>query len=76
MQLRNPHGYGYPYVEWKGDWGDETDRWTEKAKSSLEYEPNDQIDGIFWMTNFDFIQSFKNLYAIRELTEKAGWTVQ
>ena len=28
------------------------------------------------MTNIDFLHSFKNLYAIREMSEKTNWTVQ
>lgn len=47
VKLRNPWGK----FEWKGDWDDHSDLWTEEIKRLLAYDPEED-DGIFWM-NFD-----------------------
>ena len=72
MQLRNPHGAKQTTLEWTGDWGDDSDQWTTKAKATLNYEPmtEDQTDGIFWMNHVDFLSNFSYLYACRILS---GW---
>lgn len=70
--MRNPHGK--EGIEWNGDWADDSELWTAKAKERLHYEPNtEESDGVFWMTNSDFLQQFKYVYVCRELNEKAGW---
>ena len=43
VQIRNPWGR----FEWRGDWGDESSKWTEKLKAKLGWTKED--DGIFWM---------------------------
>lgn len=73
MKLRNPHGKADYTSEWNGDWADDSEQWTEKAKASLNYEPNDQVDGVFWMSNNNFLNNFKYIYVCRELTAKLGW---
>ena len=74
--LRNPHGKTDNTKEWIGDWADDSDQWTAKAKAELEYTPNEQKDGVFWMGNSDFLSEFKYVYVCRELTEKKGWFVK
>jgi hypothetical protein len=44
IQLRNPWGE----TEWKGDWSDQSEKWTPEAKSALNYNVLSE-DGIFWM---------------------------
>lgn len=73
INLRNPHGRANYTSEWNGDWADDSPNWDQKAKASLRYTPNDQVDGIFWMNNSDFLNNFKYIYICRELTVKAGW---
>ena len=75
--LRNPHGKTEDTREWIGDWADDSDQWTAKAKAELEYTPNEEEkDGVFWMCNSDFLTEFKYVYVCRELTEKKGWYVK
>ena len=78
IQLKNPHGQNGQ--EWRGDWSDDSSKWTQKAKSKLNY--NDLPDGIFWMNLEDFVWEFKNLYICRifddpkwkKLEGKGAWT--
>ena len=70
VKLRNPHGRAEITSEWNGDWADDSDRWTEKAKKTLNYEPNDTVDGIFYMSSTDFLTNYKYIYLCRELTVK------
>lgn len=42
-KLRNPWGS----FEWKGDWGDESDLWTEELRQELNVTVAN--DGCFWM---------------------------
>lgn len=65
-------------IEWSGDWADESEQWTEKAKNRLGYTPqedtqSEKADGIFWMNHLDFISEFKYFYACRVLNEEEGW---
>lgn len=46
-QIRNPWGS----FEWKGDWGDDSDLWTDEIKSKVNYKNED--DGTFWMSYED-----------------------
>jgi hypothetical protein len=48
LQLRNPWGKG----EWKGDWSDESNKWTPALKQELGW--SDADDGIFWIRIDDF----------------------
>jgi calpain-15 len=51
-KLRNPWGR----FEWNGDWGDESDLWTEELKEQLEVTIEN--DGCFWMDIEDMKQYF------------------
>lgn len=80
LQLRNPHGSTYDTLEWMGDWADDSEKWTTRAKSRLGYKPPSDIndpnyipDGVFWMSSSDLMQNFKYFYTCRVLTEKEGW---
>ncbi|CAD8089733.1 unnamed protein product [Paramecium primaurelia] len=55
MQMRNPWGR----VEWKGDWCDSSNKWTEQTKQQYSVEDND--DGIFWMSIEDFRTFFAGI---------------
>ncbi len=39
--LRNPHGKADYTNEWTGDWADDSEKWTQKAKATLNYTPNE-----------------------------------
>ena len=52
VKLRNPWGS----FEWKGDWSEESELWTEEIKAQLNFEKAD--DGMFWMSFDDFKQYF------------------
>ena len=69
MQLRNPHGSkGH---EWKGDWCDDSEKWTERFINKLG-NPEATADGIFWMDVMDFVEQYSYLYICRILGD--GWT--
>lgn len=51
VKLRNPWGN----FEWKGDWSDESDKWTEELKE--QYNVTVADDGCFWM-DFETIQKY------------------
>jgi calpain-15 len=55
LKVRNPWGKH----EWNGDWGDQSDLWTDELKQMLNYEEAD--DGIFWMNFEDFKDCFKRV---------------
>lgn len=58
IQLRNPWGN----TEWKGDWSDDSKKWTPRLRNELKYnDPND--DGIFWMSFKDFTNNYFSIYA-------------
>jgi len=63
INLRNPHGNRG--VEWNGDWADDSDMWTQRAKNKCNY--SDEVDGIFWMDLDDFIDNYSFLYVCRLL---------
>lgn len=44
VQLRNPWGD----FEWKGDWSDESEKWTPEIKQMIGFKGED--DGTFWMS--------------------------
>ena len=52
LKLRNPWGRG----EWKGDWSDNSSKWTEDLKKRFNVEDKD--DGSFFMTFEDMIKNF------------------
>jgi len=53
IKMRNP----WKNFEWKGDWSDNSDLWTEEIKKQLQYVPNPN-DGIFYMTIYDYNKYF------------------
>ena len=65
INLRNPHGSRG--VEWNGDWSDESEMWTQRAKNKCNYV--EEVDGIFWMDFDDFLDNFSYLYVCRVLDE-------
>ena len=50
--IRNPWGN----FEWSGDWGDESDKWTEELKTELNITTEN--DGTFWMDIEDMKKYF------------------
>eukprot|EP01084_Bolivina_argentea_P169496 293815_1 len=58
LEIRNPWGHG----EWKGDWSDDSDKWTPLAKKEFGItEELDPDDGAFWMAWPDFLKYFTTL---------------
>lgn len=53
MQLRNPWGD----TEWKGDWSDDSRKWTTRLKRKMGMVAN-KDDGSFWMSFEDFTIAF------------------
>ena len=58
LQLRNPPGQS---GEWNGDWGDQSNLWTQRLKVKLKWN-GDNDDGTFWMSFDDFCLAFRSLY--------------
>jgi calpain-15 len=54
--LRNPWGSH----EWKGDWSDQSDCWTEETKKICNW--SDKNDGIFWMPVDEFVKEYENIF--------------
>ena len=54
MQLRNPWGD----FEWKGNWSDESDLWTEDTKAQVDFKDE---DGLFWMSLEDMMKYFSHI---------------
>lgn len=54
VKLRNPWGHG----EWKGDWGDDSVKWTPELKEALKFEKSE--DGVFFMTYNDFVEYYSD----------------
>ncbi len=60
LNIRNPWGN----FEWDGDWGDNSEKWTEEMKA--EFNPClDENDGTFWMCYQDFVANFDSLDVCR-----------
>lgn len=55
VKLRNPWGNG----EWKGDWSDESNKWTPQLKQELGLKNED--DGVFFMNYRDFIKYYSDI---------------
>ena len=53
IKLRNPWGQ----FEWKGDWSDESDKWTPELEAKLKLV-KDSNDGTFWISANDFKDNF------------------
>ncbi len=54
VKLRNPWGKG----EWKGDWADNSPKWTPNLKKELRFISQD--DGVFYMTYNDFVKYYSD----------------
>ena len=52
LKMRNPWGHG----EWKGDWSDESDKWTDELKEQLGVTVAD--DGIFFINIADYCANY------------------
>lgn len=52
--LRNPWGD----FEWNGDWGDNSDLWTDDVKKQIGYE---NAEGLFWMSYTDMCHYFSRV---------------
>jgi len=50
IKLRNPWGKG----EWKGDYSDNSNKWTKELKNNLRIKTSFKEDGVFYMTFDDF----------------------
>jgi len=59
FQLRNPWGD----FEWKGDWGDDSDTWTDMAKKQAGW--SDADDGTFFMCEEDLLKYFSRIQLCR-----------
>ena len=56
LKIRNLWGTN----EWKGDWSDNSGKWTENFKRTVKLEKKE--DGIFWMAYEDFIQFYTSTH--------------
>ena len=61
LKLRNPWGR----VEWKGDWGDSSNKWTAEWRRKLDHDV-DSGDGMFWMSYEDFLLYFATIDVCKE----------
>ncbi len=52
MRLRNPWGSD----EWQGDFGDDSDLWTDEIKEQVGY--TDEEGGIFFLPEKDFLRCY------------------
>ena len=56
IEIRNPWGK----FEWKGDWSDDSDKWTEDVIKQVEtFKKAD--DGTFWMSVNDFVKFYEGV---------------
>lgn len=58
-QLRNPWGD----FEWKGDWGDDSDCWTDESKRLAGW--TNEEDGTFFMCEEDLVKYFSRIQICR-----------
>lgn len=72
IKLRNPHGSRG--IEWKGDWSDNSLKWTEEVKKTVNLEIAE--DGIFFMSFDDFLYEFKCVYVCRLFDNKIWKTME
>jgi len=69
IQLRNPWGR----KEWQGDFGDKSDKWTNRLKGLVQYKDLD--DGTFWMEFNDFVLHFEDIYVCRFFEEPQWYSI-
>lgn len=55
LKIRNPWGR----FEWKGEWCDTSDKWTDALRLQFKHEKKD--DGVFFMAYEDYISYFTSL---------------
>jgi calpain-15 len=55
LKIRNPWGH----FEWKGDWSDNSSKWTSETMQEVGYVANAD-DGTFWMSFEDFQRYFES----------------
>ena len=55
VKLRNPWGG----TEWKGDWSDESDLWTDESQDQVGFTGAGN-DGIFYMSETDYVTYYSN----------------
>ena len=60
LRIRNPWGQ----FEWSGDWGDNSEKWTEAAKAAVGFAGSAD-DGTFWMCIDDFTKYFESVTICR-----------
>jgi hypothetical protein len=51
--------------EWTGDWGDGSEKWTQKMRTLCNYPETSEADGIFYMAFEDFVIAFQRVYICR-----------
>ena len=54
LKIRNPWGR----VEWNGDWSDKSSKWTPALKRDPEIGWSDKEDGIFFMSEQDYLENY------------------
>ena len=61
VQLRNPWGAECEF-EWKGDWSDDSDLWTDDLKKQAGFDNlAEGNEGIFWMSLNDLCKYFSRI---------------
>lgn len=64
LQIRNPWGKG---AGWTGDWSERSMTWAvhPTAAKQLEYKPDEDQGGAFWISYEDFVQVFNRTHICR-----------
>ena len=57
VKLKNPFGN----MEYKGDWDEDSDKWTDEILDLCEYKEDDCEKGIFYMAYKDFCKYFEEI---------------
>lgn len=63
MQVRNPWGS----FEWKGDWSDKSEMWTEELREQCQVSIEN--DGKFWMPWANFPNHFATVQIIKYMDD-------
>lgn len=64
VKLRNP----WSRFEWKGDWSDNSKKWTPEIVKQVGFEKNDK-DGVFWMSFKDYAKHFTHVNVCKYVDE-------
>ena len=51
--------------EWEGDWGNSSDKWTQKLRTLCDWPESTETDGVFFMAFEDFATQFQRVYVCR-----------